>query len=412
MKKVIRSDKKNNKNSGLSRRDFLKTAAVGTLGLTIGDSVFGQKMNDKNTKEMLVYIGTYTSGKSKSEGIYIYKLNLENGDLKPYRTVRNVVEPSYLAINKSKKYLYAVNETVEFEGKKSGAISAFAIDRKTGDLTFINKQPTLGGAPCYVTVSDDEKFVLVANYVGGNAAVFPVEAGGKLGAAIDIKQNSGTGPNKERQEAAHAHSINLDEKNKFAYLCDLGVDRIFIYEYDRKTGKLKTNRAQDSYQSKPGAGPRHFAFHPNGKYAFVINELDSSVTALAFDAKSGALKEIQTVSTLPVDSKTANNTCADIHVAPDGKFLYGSNRGHDSIASYKIDEKSGKLEFIECVSTEGKTPRNFVIEPSGKFLLAANQNSDSVVVFRIDAQSGRLSAVGNPVAAPTPVCLKLIPAFS
>jgi 6-phosphogluconolactonase len=360
---------------------------------------------------MLVYVGTYTSGKSKSEGIYICKLNLDSGALVPYQTVKNVVEPSYLAIDKSKKYLYAVNETVEYEGKPSGAVSAFAIDQKTGDLTFLNKQASLGGAPCFVTVSADEKFVLVANYVGGNVAVFPIEAGGKLGANVDLKQNSGTGPNKDRQEAAHAHSINLDGKNRFAVACDLGVDKIFIYEYERKSGKLKTNAEQPFFQTKPGAGPRHFAFHRNGKNAFVINELDSSVTALEFDAKGGTLKEIQTVSTLPADFKT-QNTCADLHVSPDGKFLYGSNRGHDSIVSYKIDQRTGKLEFVEHTSTQGKTPRNFVIEPSGKFLLAANQNSDSIIVFRIDGKTGKLVQPKNSVVVPSPVCLQLIPAFS
>ena len=361
---------------------------------------------------MLVYTGTYTSGKSRSKGIYIYKLNLDSGELKPYKIVENVVEPSYLAIDKSRKYLYAVNETVEYEGKKSGAVSAFAIDQKTGDLTFLNKQASLGGAPCFVTVSENGDFVLVANYVGGNVAVFPIEADGKLGGFTDLEQNNGTGPNKERQEAAHAHSINLDRKNKFAVACDLGVDKVFVYEYDDKTGKLKSNAEQPFFQTKPGAGPRHFAFHQNGKHAFVINELDSTVTALEFDAKRGTLKEIQTVSTLPADFQGTNNTCADVHVSPNGKFLYGSNRGHDSIVSYKINAQNGKLELIEHTSTQGKTPRNFVIEPGGRFLLAANQNSDSIVVFRIDDKTGRLSAVGNPVAAPMPVCLKLIPTFS
>ncbi len=399
------------KNNNLTRRDFLKFSAVGAAALTFTDSIFGESLSNKNSKEMLVYIGTYTSGKSRSEGIYIYKLNLDSGALVPYRTIKNVVEPSYLAIDKSKKYLYAVNETVEYEGKKSGAVSAFAIDRKTGDLTFLNKQASLGGAPCFVTVSENSKFVLVANYVGGNVAVFPIEANGKLGAAIDTKQNSGTGPNKERQEAAHAHSINLDKNNKFAVACDLGVDKVFVYGYDDKTGKLKPNAEQAFFQTKAGAGPRHFAFHQNGKHAFVINELDSTVTALEFDAKRGTLKEIQTVSTLPANW-SGSNTCADIHVSPNGNFLYGSNRGHDSIVSYKIDAQNGKLDLIEHVSTQGKTPRNFVIEPGGRFLLAANQNSDSIVVFRVDEKSGKLIPAGTPVTVPTPVCLKLIPAFS
>ncbi len=401
---------RSNNNNDYTRRDFLKFAA-GTTVLMSSGSIFGQASGDKKAKEMLVYIGTYTSGKSKSEGIYIYKLNLASGELKPYETVKNVVEPSFLAIDKDKKYLYAVNETVEYAGKKSGAVSAFAIDRKTGDLKFLNKQPSLGGAPCFVTVSDNEKFVLVANYAGGNVSSFPIQTDGKIGASIDLKQNSGAGANKERQESAHAHSINLDGKNRFAYLCDLGVDKIFIYEFDKKTGKLKPNAAQAFYQTKAGAGPRHFAFHQNGKFAFVINELDSSVTLLDFDATRGTLKEIQTVPTLPA-GYSGENTCADIHVSPNGKFLYGSNRGHDSIVSYKIDAQTGKLDFIEHTPTQGKTPRNFAIDPTGKFLLAANQNSDSIVVFRIDEKSGKLASTGNAAQVPTPVCLKLIPAFS
>jgi len=397
-------------NNDLTRRDFLKFAA-GTTTLAFADSIFSQTPNRKNAKEMLVYIGTYTSGKSRSEGIYICKLNLETGALSPYKTIKNVVEPSYLAIDKSRKYLYAVNETAEYAGKKSGAVSAFAINQRTGDLKFLNKQPSLGGAPCFVTISDNEKFVLVANYVGGNVAVFPIETGGLLGATIDLKQNSGTGANKDRQEAAHAHSINLDGKNRYAVACDLGVDKIFIYQFDKNSGKLKPNAAQEFFQTKAGAGPRHFAFHRNGKTAFGINELDSSITSLDFDAAWGTLKEIQTVSTLPANWSGAN-TCADIHISPDGKFLYGSNRGHDSIASYKIDGKTGKLAFVEHTSTGGKTPRNFAIEPNGKFLLAANQNSDLIVVFRIDEKTGKLDATGNTAQIPTPVCLKLIPAFT
>lgn len=360
---------------------------------------------------MLVYIGTYTSGKSKSEGIYIYKFNLDSGELKPYKIVKDVVEPSYLTIDKNRKYLYSVNETVEYEGKKSGAVSAFAIDQKTGDLTFLNKQPSLGGAPCYIIASENEKFVLVANYVGGNVAVFPVEADGKLGASTDLQQHSGTGPNKNRQEAAHAHSIDLDDKNRYAYSCDLGADKIYIYEFDEKTGKLTPNSKQAIYQTKTGAGPRHLAFHPNKKFAFLISELSSTISSLSFDAKRGMLSEIQTVSTLPANFQ-GENTCAEIHVSPNGKFLYGSNRGHDSIVSYQIDAKTGKLNYIEHTAAQGKTPRNFAIAPNGKFLLAANQNSDSIVVFRIDEKSGKLAPTGSAAQVPMPVCLKLIPDFS
>ncbi len=398
-------------NNDFTRRDFLICAAIGAIGLSAANSVFGRLRDDKNLKEMLVYIGTYTSGKSESEGIYVYKLNLASGELKPYLTVKNVVEPSYLAISKNRKYLYAVNETEEYAGRKSGAVSAFAINQTTGDLTFLNQQPSLGGAPCYVSASDDGKFVLVANYLGGAVAVFRVEKDGKLGAASDLAQHSGSGQNKERQKAAHTHSIIFDENNRFAFSGDLGIDKILIYRFDGRNGKLIENPAQAFYQNKAGAGPHHLAFHKNEKFAFVINELDSTISSLAFDAKQGTLKTIQTISTLPADFSGAN-TCADIHVSPNGKFLYGSNRGHDSIASYRIDENTGKLAFVEHVSTGGKTPRNFAIDPTGKFLLAANQNSDSIFVFRIDETSGKLGATSSAAQVPTPVCLKLIPMFS
>lgn len=382
---------------------------IGTAGILLPKTINASSFTDKKSKEMLLYVGTYTS--KGSEGIYVYKFDAETGELSKLHTVKDVVQPSFLTIDKSRKYLYAVNETEEFEGKKSGAVSAFAIDQKTGDLKFLNKVSSLGGAPCHISVSDNGKFTLVANYLGGNVSVLPIEANGKLGTSVDLQQHTGSGPNKDRQEAAHAHSINLDQKNRFAIACDLGVDKVFIYKFDAQNGKLKPNPAQNVFQTKPGAGPRHFAFHPKGKFAFVINELDTTISSLAFDAEKGTLKEIQTVPTLPESFKGAN-TCADIHASPDGKFLYGTNRGHDSFVVYKIDEKTGKLEYVEHTPTGGKTPRNFTIAPNGKFLLAANQNSDSIIVFRIDKNSGKLTATENKAEVSMPVCLKLIPAFS
>lgn len=399
------------KKNDFNRREFL--TAIGGAGVifSLARPADSQTMKTEKTKEMLVYIGTYTSGKSKSQGIYIYKFNTETGALRPYKTVGNVVEPSFLAIDKNRKYLYAVNETVEYGGKKSGAVSAFAIDQNTGDLRFLNKQPSLGGAPCHITVSDNGKFVLVTNYLGGNVSVFPIENGGNLGASIDSEQHGGAGLNRERQKAPHAHSIILDKNNRFAFANDLGIDKIMIYNFDAGNGKLETNAAQPFYQTKAGAGPRHFEFHPNGKFAFVINELDTTITSLEYDDKRGTLREIQTVSTLPAYVSGANSG-ADIHVSPGGKFLYGSNRGHDSIAAYQINEETGRLDFIERAWTQGRTPRNFAIDPTGKFLLAANQNSGSIVTFRIDEKTGKLQPTGNKANVPSPVCLKLIPDFS
>lgn len=393
-----------------TRREFLTIGGIGVSGILLSKSAHGFSNMSKKSKEMLLYVGTYTQ--KGSEGIYVYKFNTESGSLSELHTVKNVVEPSYLTIDKSRKYLYAVNETEEYEGKKSGAVSAFAIDQKTGNLTFLNKVPSLGGAPCFIIVSENEKFVLVANYLGGNVSVHPIETGGKISASVDLQQNSGSGPNKDRQEAAHAHSINLDNKNKFAVACDLGVDKVFIYEFDKQTGKLKPNPNQNTYQTKPGAGPRHFAFHENGKLAFLINELDMTISSLRFNEEKGTLQEIQTVSTLPENASRKGVTCADIHVSPNGKFLYGTNRGHDSIVVYKIDEKTGKLEYVEHTSTGGKTPRNFTIAPNGKFLLAANQNSDSIIVFKVDEKSGKLTKTENKATVSMPVCLQLIPSFS
>jgi len=389
----------------VTRREFLGIGLAGAGSLMLAAQAHAQ--TNKKAKEMLLYIGTYTSS-GKSEGIYVQRFDAESGKLTPLYTVKDVLEPSYLTIDKDRRYLYAVNELLEYEGKKAGAVSAFAIDQKTGNLQFLNKQTSLGGAPCFITTSHNQKFVLVANYLGGNVSVYPVEKDGKLGASVDLAQHSGFGPNKDRQEAAHAHSITLDRNNRFAFAADLGIDKLMIYQFDDKTGKLKPNDAQAFYQTKPGAGPRHFSFHGNGRFAFLINELDLTITSLAYDEKLGTLKEIQTVPTLPADASTAGATCADIHVTPNGKFLYGTNRGHNSLVSYKIDEKTGKLEYLEHVSTGGKKPRNFTISPDGKFLLAANQDSDNIVVFRIDEKTGKLQSTGNTATVPVPVCLKFI----
>ena len=386
---------------GLARREFLQIAGLGTLG-TLGLAFPGVASAHVPGGELLVYVGTYTSG--KSEGIYLYRLNLSSGELKHVATTRGVKDPSYLALAPSRRFLYAVNEVEEFVGKKSGALSAFAIDRRTGELRLLNQQPSLGGAPCYVVVDQTGRFVLVANYVGGNVAVLSVSSDGRLGEATDLKQDVGSSINTERQEAAHAHCIVVDPTNRFAYLCDLGTDKIMVFRFDARRGKLVPNE-KPWVQVKPGAGPRHLTFHPSGKYAFVVNELHATITAFVHDQVHGNLQEIQTVPTLPKDFTSAN-TSADIHVSPDGRFLYSSNRGHDSIAAFQISPRNGELTFVARESTGGKTPRNFAIDPTGAFLLAANQKSDNIVVFRLDQKTGRLSATGHVAEVPAPVCLK------
>ena len=336
-----------------------------------------------------MYVGSYTSGESK--GIYLYRFNLPSGELVRLG-VTEAVDPSFLALSPNRRFLYAVNELEEFSGKKSGALSAFSVNQQTGELKFLNQQPSLGGAPCYVSVDKTGRFVLVANYLGGNVAVLPVLRDGSLGEATDMKQSAGSSIN-ERQEGPHAHCIVLDHSNRFAYACDLGTDKIMIFRFDSRRGKLTPNRTP-WVQLKPGAGPRHLTFHPRGKYAYVINELHATVTAFAYDQVSGNLSEVQTVPTLPQDF-TAPNTSADIHISPDGGFLYSSNRGHDSLAAFNIGPRDGKLSFIAHESTGGKAPRNFAIDPTGAFVLVANQKTDSIVVFRRDGKTGKLSATGH-----------------
>lgn len=387
-------------NNACTRRSFLKTAALLPLTLSLpAISTARQK-----TQEMLLYIGTYTSG--KSEGIYIYRMNMATGELKHSGTAKGIVNPSFLAIDSRRRYLYAVNEVDEFGGKPSGAISSFAIDGRSGGLKFLNQQPSLGAAPCHVTVSANDRFVLVANYNGGNVSVFPVQPDGELAPASDLEQHKGSSVNPERQQGPHAHCIILDRANKFAFAVDLGLDKIMIYRFDSKAGKLAAHETP-WVSLKPGAGPRHFTFHPNGRHAYVINELDSTITAYTYDKQRAVLAAMQTMSTLP-SGFSGHNDCADIHVSPSGKFLYGSNRGHDSIVVFAIDAPTGKLSYVEHVSTQGKTPRNFTLDPTGTFLLAANQESDTIVTFRINLATGKLTPTGHIADVPSPVCLKLI----
>ena len=394
-------------NGAPARRDFLRLTGLGALGVMLPELPFARVSGVNDPGKLLVYVGTYTSG--KSEGIYLYSLSLGSGELKHIATTRGVKDPSFLTLASSERFLYAVNEVEEFAGKKSGAVSAFAVEQRTGELRLLNQQPSLGGAPCYLVVDRTGKFVLVANYAGGNVAVLPVRRDGSLGEATDVKQDTGSSINTERQEGPHAHCIVLDPANRFAYACDLGTDKIMMFHFDSKRGKLIPNTVP-SVKLKPGAGPRHLTFHPGGKDAYVINELHATITAFAHDQITGNLKETQTLPTLPSDF-TGENTSADIHVSPDGRFLYCSNRGHDSIAAFRIAPGSGKLTFIAHESTGGKTPRNFAIDPTGAFLLVANQGSDNIVAFLRDKKTGRLSATGHVAEVPSPVCLKFTTRF-
>ena len=360
---------------------------------------------NQGKEEILVYVGTYTQP-GKSEGIYVYRLDPATGALTFGSKATGLTNPSFLAIHPNHHFLYAVNEVGEFGGKPSGAVSAFSIDPKTGALTYLNQQPSQGTGPCHLSVDKTGKFVLVANYGGGSASVVPIQADGRLAEPTDFVQHRGTSVNPQRQEGPHAHSINLDPANRYAFVADLGLDKIMIYQLDLAHGKLKPGE-QPWAQVKGGEGPRHFAFHPSAKYAYVINEMGNTITAFAYDAAHGKLTELQTVSTLPSDFK-GTSYCADIHVLPSGKFVYGSNRGHDSIVIFKIDEGTGKLSYVGHEPTHGKTPRNFGIDPTGNFLLAANQDSDTIVTFRIDQKTGKLTPTGQVTQVPMPVCLQMI----
>ncbi|WNG44304.1 lactonase family protein [Archangium minus] len=390
-----------------TRRDFIHLTAMGTASLILSCTKEEELLPTpapQTPKELFIYVGTYTSG--GSEGIYLCRLDMATGALERVGVTRGVAEPSYLALEPKGRYLYAVNELTEFAGKPSGAVSAFAINPQSRELTFINQHPSEGGAPCFLEVDAKGAFVLVANYVGGNVAVLPIQEGGGLGAAVDVKQHEGSGPNAQRQEAPHAHQVRLDAANRYAFVADLGTDKVMLYRFDEKQGKL-TPGTPPSVSTKPGAGPRHMAFHPNGRFVFVINELDSTITAYAYDAAQGTLTALQTITTLP-DGYSGSNDCGDIHVSPDGHFLYGSNRGHDSIVVYAIDS-AGKLTYVEHVTTLVKWPRNFAIDPTGTFLLVANQKGNTLVSFQRNAQTGKLTPVGQPLAVPAPTCLLVVP---
>jgi 6-phosphogluconolactonase len=348
-----------------------------------------------------VYIGTYTDGKSK--GIYRSELDLTTGKLSEPQLAAETTNPSFLAVHPGHRFLYAVGE---ISGKKGGAVSAFALDPKSGELKALNQKSSSGNGPCHLVVDRQGKSVLVANYGGGNASVLHIEDDGQLGERTAFSQHTGKGTDPGRQEAPHAHSINLDAANRFAFVADLGLDQVFVYRFDADKGSLVKNDPP-SVKVTPKSGPRHFAFHPNGRHAYVINEMANTVTAMKYDAEHGTLTPVQTLSTLPEGYKKPTWT-AEVQVHPSGKFLYGSNRGHNSIAIFTIDEKTGELTAAGHQASGIKTPRNFGIDPTGKFMLVANQDGDSILVFRIDPKTGALQGTGAKVEVGKPVCVKFV----
>jgi 6-phosphogluconolactonase len=356
----------------------------------------------------LVYIGTYTT-KQPSKGIYAYRFDATTGTLTSIGLAAESTDPSFLAVHPSGNYLYAVNEVTEFNGSKSGAVSSFAIDKKSGQLKTLNQVSTHGAEPCHVSLDKTGRVVLVANYGGGSVATFRVQDDGSLSMVKGFVQHSGSSVDKERQEAPHAHWIGVSPDNRFALTADLGLDDVLVYHLDAYTGMLTANNPPYA-QAKPGSGPRHFAFHPNGKFGYLVSEMASTVTAFSYQAKNGTLTTLQSVPMLPKDYSGVREA-AELVVHPSGKFLYASNRGSaNSIAIYKIDPNKGTLTQAGEASTQGKIPRNFAIDPTGTFLLAANQDSGNIFVFRIDQATGALAPTGESVEVPAPVCITFVPA--
>ena len=342
----------------------------------------------------------------KGEGIYVYRMDESSGALELLRKVTGVANPSYLAFDSTRRFLYAVNELKKFEGQPTGTISAFAMDSKTGKLEFLNKQLTHGTDPLHVVVDKRDEYVFVANYMSGSVCVLPVLKDGSLAQASDFIQHQGSGINPVRQSGPHPHSVWLDRANRFLLVPDLGVDKLIVYKFDQERGMLEPNRVP-WIKMKPGSGPRHMAFHPSGRFTYLINELDSTMVALRYDGRTGTLKVLQVVSTLPNGFEGAS-TCSHVEVSPSGAFVYGSNRGHDSIVIYKVDQRTGKLTLVGHEASQGRTPRNFAIDPTGRFLLVANQDSDTIVPFRINSQTGKLISTGHIVQVPTPVCARFL----
>lgn len=384
----------------------LHLASLSLVVLSINVLCFGE--------DYTLFVGTYTQNGSK--GIYALHYDSATGKVGPVGLAAETANPSFLTVDRAGKFLYSVNELGNFRGGASGAVSAFAIDRSSGKLRQLNQVASGGAGPCYIALDRSGKYLLVANYSGGNVAVFPVADDGRLGEASSVLNDEGTlGPNKARQEKSHAHWIQPTARNRFAYVADLGLDRILIYKFDATRGVLSdggsaAGTAANFFSATlaPGTGPRHVAFSADGNFMYVIGELDSTVTVFANDDKE-TYRAIQKISALP-EGFSGKNTAAEIAVHPDGKFLYTSNRGDDSIAVFSIDHDSGKLTLVERVPSGGKTPRNFAIDPTGQRLLVANQESGNIVEFEIDGATGKLRGDGEVAKVPSAVCLVFVAA--
>ncbi len=366
-------------------------------------------VNTSNTESkgeldsVVMYVGTYTP---KGEGIYIFSLDLKTGNIVEIDTVTGLKNPSFVALHPTGRFLYTVNEVQDFEGQKSGAVTGFSVDQASGKLTRLNQHSSGGMGPCHLSVAHDGSHVLVANYGSGSVAAISLDEKGFLERITGFAQHEGSSVDPKRQVAPHAHSIWPDPANRFALAADLGLDKILVYKYDADAGSLTPNQVP-SAESTPGSGPRHMAFHPDGRYLYVADELTSTVSVFRYDPADGTLLPSQTVSMLPENFEEVSYA-AEILVHPSGRYVYASNRGHDSIAVFKTDPETGRLSPVQYASTRGAWPRNFGIDPTGKFLIAANQNSDNLVVFKIDSKTGQLEFSGKELSVPSPVCVRFL----
>jgi 6-phosphogluconolactonase len=379
--------------SNWTRREFLSATAAGVIGIRHGRS--------SRTEERFAYVGTYTRG-TKSEGIYRLLLDTTSGAMRVDGVAAKSDNPSFLALHPNGRVLYAVNEVDDFGGQPTGGVSPFRIVRDSGALVALNAVASNGKSPCYVSVDRGGRAVLVANYGSGTVAGFAVRQDGALARTLATVQHEGRGPNADRQTGPHAHCIMADPDSRHVLAADLGIDAVVVYGFDGRSGSMATSGTRIAL--KPGAGPRHLAFHPNGRFLYVINELDSTLAVYAYNSERGSADQVQVTPASP-DGKAAANYPADVHVARSGRFLYASNRGEDSIAVFAIDPTTGQLTAVQQVATGGKWPRNFTLDPTGGFLLVANQRSDSILSFRVDQETGRLTPTGQQVLLASPVCV-------